>query len=328
MSSLDWQKSDPHQLFLSKFLSPKSKNDFDEIGNWRIVLGESPQQTINRFINEGLLTNGDIEDKLDYRFKTTELKNLLKKKGLQTSGKKADYIQRLIESNPEEMHRIAKGIDVFSCTDKGREIVAQYLEIEKERRDKVDNDVIEYLRQRKFKDASITIATFEVQRVFPRGLGIDWKRHNPARDIEVLSNIFGSKPKILSNLNDNQMEGLRIAAGMMFLWGTNHAKEWLPSTYETGLYMDNDTAARMFSFYALHKANIANYRLNSDVVTGVTILATKTSCDACKLISGKEFTLDNVLELPYENCTSEKGCRCAIAPIVMRPPNVNLQAAS
>lgn len=90
------------------------------------------------------------------------------------------------------MHRITKGIDVFSCTDKGREIVAQYLANEKERRDKVEKEVIEYLRQRKFQDASITVAAFEVQQVFPRGLGIDWKRHNPARDIEGLGNIFGS----------------------------------------------------------------------------------------------------------------------------------------
>lgn len=116
------------------------------------------------------------------------------------------------------------------------------------------------------------------------------------------------------------MEELRIAAGMMLLRGTNHSKEWLPSNFETGLYVDNDTATRMFSFYASHKANIANYRLNRDVVTGVKILAAQTACEACKRISGKEFMLDDVIELPYEHCTSEKGCRCTLTPIVLRPP--------
>jgi hypothetical protein len=83
--------------------------------------------------------------------------------------------------------------------------------------------------------------------------------------------------------------------------------------------MNNETAARMFSFYSSHKANIANYRLNGDVVIGVKILAAQSACDACKHISGKEFTLDDVIELPYEQCTSEKGCRCTLVPIVMRP---------
>ena len=72
---------------------------------------------------------------------------------------------------------------------------------------------------------------------------------------------------------------------------------------------------------SFHEAALRNFRLNSDVVTGVKISTANDSCDACQQVSGKEFTLDDVLELPYKGCTSEKGCRCCYTPIVMRKVN-------
>lgn len=72
---------------------------------------------------------------------------------------------------------------------------------------------------------------------------------------------------------------------------------------------------------AFREAALKNYRLNADVVTGVKILASNDSCAACQQISGKEFTLDDALELPFKDCTSEKGCRCSYLPIVMREVN-------
>jgi hypothetical protein len=36
-------------------------------------------------------------------------------------------------------------------------------------------------------------------------------------------------------------------------------------------------------------------------------------CPACKKLSGKRFKISEVPELPYEQCTSEMGCRCDVA---------------
>ncbi len=33
-------------------------------------------------------------------------------------------------------------------------------------------------------------------------------------------------------------------------------------------------------------------------------------CDACRQIQGYHYNLDEVPELPYEECTCENGCRC------------------
>jgi hypothetical protein len=311
----DWRKSNAHLLFLSKFLHPKTPDDFAESDAWKKVLGESPKQASKRFLDEGMLAQADLSSQLDYKCKVTELKDMLKKRGVTVSGRKGDLIQRLIQADPDGMKQVVAGLTILICSERSQEITEQYIANEKAKRNKIEQQVIDCLRQRKFKEASVTVASYEAEQVFPRGMGIDWKHYDPKRDITMLNIIFGSKPKILARLNDGQLDTLRFAAGMIYLWGTNQGQEWLPPDFQTGLVMDNDAATRMFFFHASHRVNIDNYK-QSGVIKQVEILATQDSCDACKKISGKRFKLNDVIELPYEHCTHEMGCRCTVSPIV------------
>jgi len=310
----EWRKSNAHLLLLSKFLHPRTLDDFATSDAWKTVLGENPHQAIKRFLDQGVLMQADLRAQLDYKFKAVELKEMLKKRGLSVSGRKGDLIQRLIQADPQGMKQAVSGLTVLICSEQGREIAENYLANEKAQRRNVEQQVMGYLRQRKFKDASIAVAAYEAQQVFPRGIGIDWHHHDPAHDIAMLNAIFDGKPKILARLNESQSDTLRLVAGMMYLWGTNQGKEWLPPDFETELAIDNDAAARMFLFHATHRVNIANYK-RSGVVKQVEILAAQDSCDECKKISGKRFKLNDVPELPYEHCTHEMGCRCTLLPI-------------
>lgn len=311
----DWRKSKAHLSLLSKFLHPKPADDFDESERWKAVLGESPKQVIRRFADEGVLAQANLNAQLDYKFKTTELKAMLKQRSLPVSGRKEDLINKLVQVDPGGMKSAVAGLKILICSERGREIAEQYLSAEKTKRARLEEQVLEYLKQRKFKEASVTVAGYEAEQVFPRGIGIDWENHNPARDIEMLKLIFSGKPKILSRLNDDQLAALRLAAGMISLLGTNQGKEWLPPNFETGMAMDNDAAARMLFFYASHKANIASYR-QGGVVKEVEILAAQGSCETCKKMSGRKYRLNEVLELPYEHCIHEMGCRCTLIPVV------------
>ena len=213
-----------------------------------------------------------------------------------------------IQADPDGMRKATRGLNVLQCTEEGRVIAEEYLAQEKEERAKVEEQTLQALRQCSFREASKLVATFEAEQVFSRGIGIDWEHHNPAHDVAMLKVIFQASPKILSSLNDEQMKHLRIAAGMMYLWGTDRAEDWLPDDFETDLIMDNDTAARMILFYISHQRNIAQYRAAG--VRKVEILATENSCMACKELAKKKYRIDEVPELPYEKCTSEMGCRC------------------
>jgi len=306
----DWKKSPAHLLFLSKFCRPRAIDDFSQSDIWEAVLNEAPKKAVKRFMSEGLLEQASLSGVLDYKYKVSELKPMLKQRGLPVSGRKAELIERLVESDPDGMRKVVRGLNVLQCTQQGRAIAEEYLAQEKEKRARVEEQTLYALQQRKFKEASQMVAAFEAQQVFPRGINIDWKHHNPGQDVAMLKVIFQAKPKILTTLNEEQMGHLRLAAGMMYLWGTNQAKAWLPDDFETDLRMDNDTAARMVVFYTYHQRSIAQYRATG--VKTVRILATNDSCAACKKLARRKYKISEVPGLPYEKCTHEMGCRCTM----------------
>jgi hypothetical protein len=183
-----------------------------------------------------------------------------------------------------------------------------------EKPDKVEKQIIEYLTKRKFKEASLTMAAYEAKQARPRGIGIDWKHYNPSRDMEILNTIFRSKPRIIAQLGDEKLEALRIGAAMMALWGTNTAKQWLPANFETSLPFDNDTAARMILFYAIHKRTLEGY--HDTGLKYVEVFPAPDSCESCKKLAGKQYRLAEAPELPNPSCTHELGCRCTFLPVV------------
>lgn len=306
----NWRSSPAHLLLLSKFLSPRDPGHYYDDENWEAVLEEKPKKTIQRFLKEGLIEQAELAGLLSHKYKVTELKELLRERDLKVSGRKAALIERLIEADPNAMKKAVHGLSILQCTAEGREVAEQYKAEERAKREQVEQHVFQALQQGEFKEASQAVAAYEAQQVFSRGLGMDWSNHDPKRDVEVLETVFSGKPKILDRLTDEQLGPLRIAAGMMYLWGTRLQKEWLPVGFETDLRLDNDTAARMLYFYATHQRRLHSYQ---DHVEKVRILdAGDSSCENCRKLSRKEYSLEEVPELPYEKCTHEMGCRCRI----------------
>jgi hypothetical protein len=304
----DWKKSAAHLLLMSKFAEPRESDDFSQSHTWEAVLGEAPMKALQRFLNDGLLEQASLNGLLGYKHKVPELKAMLKQRGLPVSGRKAELIERLIQADSEGMRRAVRGLSVVQCTEKGRAIADEHLAQEKENRRRAEEQTLQALRQRRFKEASRVVAAYEAQQVFARGIGIDWKNHDSANDVAMLEVMVQASPRILGFLTEEQLRHLRLAAGMTHLWGTDRTEGWLPDDFEPNPAMDNDTAARMILFYAYHQRDIAQYRVAG--VATVETRAMEDSCTACRRLARKKFKLDELPELPYEGCTSDMGCRC------------------
>jgi len=241
---------------------------------------------------------------------------MLKQYGLPVSGRKDDMIKRLLMADPGGMKKSTAGLTIYICTPEGKGLAEQYLMDEKEKRNIVEKQVMEYLQRRMFRESSIAVATYEGEQVFSRGMEIDWKQHDFSRDVDMLTTIYNGMPKILKGLANDKLEPLRMGAAMMFLWGKNAAKKWLPPNFETGIRFDSDTAARMFWFYAIHKTNLVKYR-NYGVAKFIEIHTAEDSCEDCKKLGNKKYKINEFPELPYEHCTHKMGCRCAEIPVVL-----------
>jgi hypothetical protein len=213
------------------------------------------------------------------------------------------------------MKKAVAGLVVFLCSDRGQEIANQYLASEKERRAAAEQEVLALLQKRKFKEASLLVASYEAKCVFSRGIGIDWQNYDPSREVVVLKAVFGGRPKALARLDQSKLEPLRLAAGMMLLWGTNTAQSRLPTGLETGLAVDSNAAARMLSSYGIYRANLEEYGKSRYRFVTISTCNDGFVCEACRNLAGKH-KLSEVPELPYEKCTSDMGCRCWMCALI------------
>lgn len=314
-TGFDWRKSKAHLLLLSEFLRGQQPEYFAESESWKNVLGETSKQAIQRFLDEGMLMTAKLNEHLSHKYKVNELKDMLKQRGSFASGRKDEMIQRLAQADTNVMKEAAAELTLLKCAPVGQEIAEQYLIAEKTRRSDAEKQVIEYLTKRRFKEASLTVAAYENEQVFSSGMGIDWAHYNPSHDIEILDIIFRSKPRIVDQLGDEQLEALRIGAAMMKLWDENTAVKWLPESFETGLSFDKISAARTLLFHAVHLSELEGYR-RDEVCQYVEIQASSGSCPSCRKLKGKHYKLSNAPELPNPNCTHEMGCRCVYLPCV------------
>ena len=316
-----WQKSPAHLILLSKFLKPHTIEDYKKtVMPWRQLLGEHPKKAIKRFFKEGMLNRAGLSNSLARKYTVPDLKKMLKERNLPISGNKSKLILRLIESDPNGMKAYVSGLKVLICSEQGRKIADDYLALEKEKRQNFNQQVLNAIQYRNLKEASLLVSSFMAKQLFPGTIGIDWQ--NPKTisaitkdNILALKRIFRSNPKILKDINKECLEYLRLKAAMEYL-GAGLSSSVLPPNLETGLVMNIATAARMIRFHARNQVRLAQFRELGCKSVEISTANDGVTCEACQKIENRKYRIDKVPELPYEKCTSDKGCRCTFLPVI------------
>lgn len=312
------RNSQAHLLLLSKFRGGDSPARFDGNENWETVLKEKPGDAIEQFLKDGVLEPADLMEYVDYKFKATQLKTMMKERGMKVSGRKAELVRSLVENDRESMLEITKDLNLYRTTAEGTEISEHYLKEEKAKKAAAERETLASLTNREYSKAVRVIVQYEQSQVFPRGLGIDWKNYNVESDIESLKAIFEKTPKILNGIKNDRLDELRLAAGMMQLWGTNRAHPWLSDNFETGIHLDGNAASLMLVFHANYLRDIGKYRRAGVETLEVMSVNDRHTCEQCRKLSGNKFIMGQLAELPYPECECESGCRCTTIANVFR----------
>jgi len=272
----DWRKSQAHLLLLSRFVRPKAPMEILPLADWRVILNESPERALKRFLDEGMLTPME-------------------------------------NANP----RAAVVTLSLQCSSQGHSVAKEYLATLAARKALVEQEVLGLLAEGQVRAASVRVSDYEAGQMIPREGGEDWAHHSPLRDMLILNCIFTKTPKALARLSESSLEPLRLATGMMYLWGAESPKAWLPADFQTGVDLDADTVTHMLQYYAAQQAALVQYR-QMGFVKAVRIEPRNDAhtCEACRRLGTRTFRLDEVPDLPYEGCTSHLGCRCAMVTVV------------
>lgn len=259
-----------------------------------------------------MLEPGGLHQRIEYQFKASGLKSMLKQKGLKISGRKEDLIRRLVESDAKLMSEITRGSDLYCCTSVGMQLAENYLEGEKAKKEAAEQEVLQLLMSRKFSKAARAVSQYEAAQVFSRGLGIDWTNYSGKEEVKRLGSIFRATPAILEGIEKTGLKQIRCCAGMMLLWGTGTTRRWLPKRLETGIHLNADAVCRMLVFHSRYLQDLNVYRRHGIRTVKVRGADDGAMCSECRMISGREYRIESVPELPYAKCTCDAGCRCSI----------------
>lgn len=265
--------------------------------HWQTALGESIREATNRFIESGLLEECPLSDRVTSKFNQIALKQMLRERGLKVSGRKAELGNRLIEADRDSMLGVTHEYVMMRCTEKGLGLANEF----STRTEETQQNALQALRRKDLETAVRCVCQYQDDLGFPEDPGFQ-SRPNVAD----LRRTFSVRPKILGVVSDEVLETLRVATGMRFL---GLSGKWTPDDFETGVKLDAASAVEMIVAKVQSDRSLEGGRLGK--ITQVKILGSgKGTCSACADLENKRWTLKNVPELPFEDCTSKGGCRC------------------
>lgn len=215
-----------HLALLAKF---RHGGDPAQVGQdfWSAVLQEPVGIALGRFRHRGWLIDAAWEDIFASRHKVDDLKRMLQSHGPHVSGKKAELVERLIDADPAGVHLLVADATVWILSADAEQAVDGHLFAEKSAEAYALDGALSALRHGRVREAVDIIVGHERTRLFPRGLGIDWRGDGiQKRMLRRAQAILRSTPSIPRDLPRHELEQLRPIAALLDISGESVAKSW------------------------------------------------------------------------------------------------------
>jgi hypothetical protein len=312
-SQSDLLRPSARLLLLTKFQRPNAVEEFTRYDDWKQALQQPVEKVVASLVQDGLLREGTLADRLAYSFKVSELKEMLRSRELPVSGKKEVLTARLVENCADSMRELVRHCSVMVCSPPGQELAEVYINAQREMRLQVESATRLLVQKREFRLASEAMAEFEAQQVFARGWNVDWTNYDTSADVVVLHKLFEHVPAVFAGVSAEELEQLRLAAALYYLWGTPARP--FPPGFSVAHRIPAEQLAQMLWYGAKFQVELAELR-DRGTVKWVRITGCNDDlvCPACTKLQQKRHRIDHVPELPYAHCTSENGCRCDMVP--------------
>jgi hypothetical protein len=323
----NWARSQPHLALLGRFLSAREAKD-GVPDYWAPAFGMNPQLVIDGLVANGALEHLPLPDKIAICHTVAELKKILSSRGLKVKGKKAELIQRLLESDPTGIEKLYAHRLIVRCAPAASQAVSRWKAERAAAFGTATDEVITALRNRDFNTAIRTADVYRKSEFkLPLSPGAEAMTIRPApRSMEErakeLASIFTMRPKILKGLQPELWEGLYLNYAVWQLLGRTAPEKYMrgfadienPGVDALPLgVMHSGTATLMLSFYVRNQGNLA--RMRELGIKKATIIGVG-GCEACLALENKTFSLEKLPELPYNDCTCLAGCRCTTKAVL------------
>lgn len=265
---------------------------------------------IKNVIGSNLLRISTPKDDL-ISLKVKELKVLLDKKSLDTKGKKDNLIERVADNyTNEELKYIMEWRKRYILTEKGKEIVDSYILNQKQLYNDLIRDVFTLIKELNINDAYIKIANYEKDRVFKRGMGIDWSKEAKVGINKKEEETY--KDLLKFEFNNSNLAVVSLAGILLGIDSRKTAK-----LFKDYLEEDDDLVENIHYIQSIifSKRQIKEYSELGESKYQIIVAFDKNVCEKCASMDDKVFKCSEAkvgINLP-PFC---KKCRCTIGLIL------------
>lgn len=252
-------------------------------------LGEAPSRFVERLVTDGLIEICSLEDRLASKFKVSDLKELLKERGLKLTGKRAELIERLIAFNFEEATTLVSDVKKFTWTEAGKMVGKDIILARAARVEAVKTalEVGDFTSARRIAGETASILPITIE------------------------DIWDARPTILSNMSDQELNTLRSAVGTGLLLGKGEFEKFLPEGYDANHQIEGWAACSILVSSIIQKRNLESFRkIGIRKVKIIAAIRDGQCCPNCRELHESEYPIDNAPELPHRECVSPRGCHC------------------
>jgi len=297
------EKSEAHLRLLSAFLVPSRLEDW--LPSWQSALGESPRNAFDRWIAAGLLKPASATAVVAALWPLMQLRAQLHERGLQASGTKVAMAARLLEADPTVMAAEAR-TPHYVYAGEASELRRRVPLAQRPKPPKFPKTAWQHMQERNIAGAVRAVAAYHAAGIFPSGRSAQWANPRHWRDVaQLLALLFASWPRIVDDVPLSARGPYRVAAGMMALFDTRSADEWLSPSIPGHPRLSREAVARMVLFAAEHELRRRRWR--SDDVAEVRLVFPGDVCPACNAMHDRVFNVRMLPELPLADCVCDGG---------------------
>jgi len=204
------------------------------------------------------------------------------------------------------MEKATGKLKIMKCTPQVREFVENFEQSKRQALEFAKQKTFDALLDGDVKETSKVFLAYHREYIMPEMEARYCEYQN-----EKLKFILTSAPKVLGNINSSDLASLRAATCISVLWYKESAENWLPESFVSPV-KNNKVAINYLKVNAEIRENVARIGKYAKKVKLTFNEYDIESCDLCLRLNNKVFDLKDVPELPFENCTSETGCRCRV----------------
>lgn len=296
--SFDWKTSPGHLALLKAFARPREVN---QVLDWQFLRDQVPEPVmsgIERLKREGALVSPSVEEKVSFRFKVPELKDLLKERGIKGVDGKEAMVKALVVADRAGAESLVESIELLVMSDSAMQVMRELEEAQEAAKRKAQEQEFELLLRG--EPASAFWAHRKYSKAYEQYQLSD-------HEGEQLGFLFRKTPKMLvEQLSEETFRVIRALAGMKLLWHQFPFMQRLPD----GLDIDRETLNNAIELLERH-AEVMRDLSRMDATDSVEIVFSDDDilvCDNCRDFNGRKYLVSEFPDWPFTGCENESGC--------------------